>query len=113
MKGIYTFEKKMLFGNWKITEDSITWNGDGSQQFVIPAAHLNITIADFTSNATFYETILLATNEDWLTQNDLYDLNYAFVYAIAKFGHDFNYDIFDATLAQQYEQFEREDEEDV
>ncbi|MEJ7827123.1 MAG: hypothetical protein WKF91_02975 [Segetibacter sp.] len=103
----------MLFGNWKITEDSIIWNGDESQQFVIPAAHLNITIVDFTSNVTCYETILLATNEDWLTQNDLYDLNYAFVYAIAKFGLDFNYDIFDTTLAQQYEQFEREDEDDV
>ncbi len=103
----------MLLGNWKITEDSITWNDERLQQYVIPAGHLNITMVDFASNVTFYESILLATNEDWLTQNDLYDLNYAFVYAIAKFGLDFNYDIFDATLAQQYEQFEREDEEDL
>jgi hypothetical protein len=102
----------MLFGNWKITEDSIVWNGEGSQQYVIPAGHLNITMVDFSSRSTYYETIILATNEDWLTQNDLYDLNYAFVYAIAKFGLDFNYDTFDATLAQQYEQFEGEDEDD-
>jgi hypothetical protein len=102
----------MLFGNWKIIEDSIVWNGGDTQSYVIPASHLNITMVDFTKKTTLYETILLATNEDWLTQNDLYDLNYAFVYATAKFAVHFNYDIFDATLAWQYEQFENEDEED-
>ncbi|MBD0368406.1 MAG: hypothetical protein ICV53_20170, partial [Flavisolibacter sp.] len=44
--------------------------------------------------------------------NDLYDLNFAFVYAIAKFGLEFNYEVFDATLAEQYNQFEEEDNED-
>jgi hypothetical protein len=55
---------------------------------------------------------MLATNEDWLTQNDLYDLNYTSVFAVAKFNLDFNYEVFDATLAEQYEIFDAEDEED-
>jgi hypothetical protein len=55
---------------------------------------------------------MLATDEDWLAQDDLYDLNYAFVYAIARFNLDFDYEIFDATLETQFEQFDLEDEED-
>ena len=46
-----------------------------------------------------------------MTENDLYDLNFAFVYAVAKFRLDFNYDFFDATLAYQFEIFESEDDE--
>ncbi len=101
----------MLFGNWTINEDNISWSGDEVNRFVIPADSLNSTIEN--DGETLYEWILQATNEDWLTQNDLYDLNFAFVYAIAKFGLDFNYEYFDATLADQYEQFEDEDEEDA
>ena len=103
----------MEFGNWKVTEDSIVWNGTGSHRFAIPVAELNTTRVNVKhlDNTVFYDWILLATNEDWLTQNDLYDLNYAFVYAIAKSGLEFNYDIFDATLEEQFDQFDDEDEE--
>jgi hypothetical protein len=54
---------------------------------------------------------LLATDEDWLTENDLVDLNFAFVYAVAKFGLDFKYQVFDATLDYQFELFEDEERE--
>ena len=54
----------------------------------------------------FYNWILLATEEEWLTQDDLYDLNFAFVYAAALWGHEFSYETFDATLEEQYDQFE-------
>jgi hypothetical protein len=102
----------MLFGNWMVTNDSISWNGNGLSRFVIPADKLN-AIKNYDKGSPFYEWILLATDEDWLTQNDLYDLNFAFVYAIAKFKLDFNYEIFDATLEEQYERFEEEEDEDV
>jgi hypothetical protein len=103
----------MQFGGWNVTENSIEWNGKGSQRFVIPANELNSTRPGNTYNPVFYKWILLATDEEWLTQNDLYDLNYAYVFAAGKLGLDFNYDIFDATLAYQYELFEAEDEEDL
>ena len=101
----------MLFGNWKITTEAIQWAGGSLQRFVIPSNELNRTRQ--SGSTTLYHWILLATDEDWLTENDLYDLNYAFVFATAKFGLDFNYEIFDATLAQQYEQFEAEENEDA
>lgn len=102
----------MLFGNWEVNDNGIEWKGKGFGRFVIPMEKLNAKTRDDTNNAVYYEWILLATGEDWLTQNDLYDLNYAFVYAFAKSGLDFNYEIFDATLADQYDQFDAEDNED-
>jgi hypothetical protein len=100
----------MEFGNWLIDDNGIQWKGDSLNRFVIPHDTLNRTSGQ--DGSAFYDWIILATNEDWLTQNDLYDLNFAFVYAIAKFNLDFNYEIFDATLADQYEQFDEEDEEE-
>lgn len=103
----------MIFGNWSVDEGTITWKGSGAQQLVIPADQLGLTKAEAGSDDRMYEWIITATNEDWLTQNDLYDLNYAFVYAFAKSGLDFNYDIFDTTLAYQFEVFDAEDSQDL
>lgn len=102
----------MLFGNWKVNDEGIAWNSAGLNRFVIPRNGLVNTKQENDDEPVLYEWILTATEEAWITQNDLYDLNYAFVFAVAKFGADFNYEIFDATLAEQYEQFEMEDEED-
>jgi len=102
----------MQFGNWQVTETSIEWKGGGLSRFVIPLNELNVTRQESSDNAIFYDWILRATEEDWLTQNDLFDLNYAFVYGIAKSGLDFNYDIFDETLEEQFDQFDMEDNED-
>ena len=99
----------MQFGNWTITEDTIEWSGDKLNRFVIPKAELNRTRYDKTAETHFYDWILLATAEDWLTENDLYDFNYAFVYAIAKFNLDFDFQIFDNTLAEQYDLFDDEE----
>jgi len=101
----------MQFGNWEIGDQSIGWNGPGLQRFVIPADEIN-EVQTTRNGERFYRWILLATAEDWLTQNDLYDLNYAFVYAIAKWDMSFDYVLFDSTLAEQYEQFDREDEDE-
>ncbi|HEX8279355.1 MAG TPA: hypothetical protein VF540_11695 [Segetibacter sp.] len=101
----------MQFGNWQVTENSIEWNGGGLNRFVIPMNEMNATRPG-GETGLLYEWILLATDEDWLTQNDLFDLNYAFVYAFAKSGLEFNYEIFDETLEEQYDQFDMEDNED-
>src|SRR5690349_4092824 len=101
----------MQFGNWQVRATNIEWAGGGLNRFVIPLNELN-AIRQTDGKSVYYEWILLATDEDWLTQNDLYDLNYAFVYGIARVGHDFDYNIFDATLEEQFEQFDMEDNED-
>lgn len=102
----------MQFGNWQVTDNSIEWKGGGFSRFVIPINDLNATAQNNANNAVYYDWILRATDEDWLTQNDLFDLNYAFVYAFAKSGLEFNYEIFDETLEEQYDQFDAEDNED-
>ncbi|MBA2745491.1 MAG: hypothetical protein H0U44_04620 [Flavisolibacter sp.] len=102
----------MVFGNWEISEKNIAFKGDGYNKFEIPLQELNRVVVDRNGDI-FYDWILLATEEDWLTQDDLYDLNFAFVYAIGKYTMDFNYNVFDATLAEQFEKFdEEEDDED-
>jgi len=101
----------MKFGNWLVTANNIEWYGDPFGRFVIPFEELIRTRNE--SEHVYYDWILLATAEDWLTQNDLFDLNYAFVYAAAKREAAFNYDVFDATLEVQFEQFDEEDNEDV
>lgn len=102
----------MQFGNWIVTSNGIRWSGDAAEQFEIPARGLNATRPGQTGDFQLYDWIVKATELDWLTENDLYDLNFAFVYAIAKFNLPFNYDFFDATLAYQFEIFEAEDEDD-
>ncbi|MDQ6814514.1 MAG: hypothetical protein M3040_12300 [Bacteroidota bacterium] len=102
----------MDFGNWKVTDTNIEWKGGGLSRFVIPLSELNATRTNNSENTIFYEWILLATEEDWLTQNDLFDLNYAFVFGIAKADLEFSYEIFDETLEEQFDQFDMEDNED-
>lgn len=102
----------MVFGNWNVTDNSITWNGSGSNHFTIPGNELNKLRSGKDDSVTYYDWIFVATDEDWVTENDLYDLNFAFVYAAAKFKQDFDYEIFDRTLEKQYELFDDEDDED-
>lgn len=101
----------MQFGNWIVTEENIKWNNDNLNRFVIGKEESTAIRYD-KKGSFFYDWILKATEEDWLTQDDLYDLNFAFVYALAKWGLEFNYAIFDATLEEQYEQFDEEEDED-
>lgn len=102
----------MEFGNWIVRERSISWNGKEKQRFEIPADKLNAIRKGSMHDNNLYEWLLIATDEEWLTENDLVDLNFAFVYAAAKFGLDFDYSVFDATLDYQFELFEEEDDED-
>jgi hypothetical protein len=102
----------MIFGNWKVSNGSIEWNAPGLNRFVIPKDGLVEITEPEEDSPRLYEWIMRATAEDWLTQDDLYDLNYAFVYAVARFGFDFDYEIFDATLEEQFDQFDMEDDDD-
>lgn len=103
----------MKFGNWQVTADGIKWIGNGFNQFSIPKETMTDIRRGDDGGPDHYEWILAATDESWLTQNDLYDLNYAFVYAAALSGVAFDYETFDATLEQQFEQLEEEDDSDI
>lgn len=95
----------MKFGNWLVSDAGIEWRGQGRNRFVVTPQQLLETEDDM------YKWILLATEEDWLTEDDLYDFNFAFVYAAAKSGKNFDYDIFDETLSEQYDALDEEEME--
>ena len=102
----------MTFGNWEVTEDGIEWTGATSQKFVINKDTLTEIIKQPADPHPKYKWIISATEEDWLSEDDLYDLNFAFVYAVANFGADFDYQVFDDTLTFQYLELDEEEEEE-
>jgi hypothetical protein len=101
----------MKFGNWEVTDNTIEWKGAGLNRFVIDIKSLTEEIETDDEDLSLYKWIVLATEEDGLTEDDLYDLNFAFVYAAAKSGAEFDYQIFDETLSYQYSQLDDEDDE--
>ena len=101
----------MKFGNWKITETTIEWAAQEFQRFVIEKHSLLQTQIMNHSNEELYKWIIMATNEDWLTDDDLYDLNFAFAFAAGAFQNKFDYDVFDKTLEYQFELLDDEESE--
>jgi hypothetical protein len=102
----------MKIGNWEVNDSKIEWRGSGRNSFVIEKKSLTEKIKTDDDNLSLYKWIVLATNEEWLTEDDLYDLNFAFVYAAAEIKAGFDYQMFDETLSYQYSQLEEEDDED-
>lgn len=100
----------MKFGNWNVTDNGIEWGGSSLERYVIEKNELLAT-EESGEFAGLYTAILQATEEDWLTVDDLYDLNYAFVYAAARSGEGFNYETFDATVAKVFELLDLEEDE--
>lgn len=101
----------MEFGNWTVTDNGIEWEGGDENRFSIPKDELTAIRYD-KRGYFFYDWILKATEEEWLTQDDLYDLNFTFLFASGMWGKEFSYQTFDATLEEQYEQFDEEEDED-
>jgi hypothetical protein len=101
----------MQFGNWTLNDGGITYNGGGTISLTIPKNELTKTTAEGEKPA-MYHWVLQVSEHPGLDHDDIYDFNYAFVYAIAKFGVDFDYGIFDETLAEQFELFGFEDDEE-
>ena len=101
----------MNFGNWNVTDNGIEYSGGTLQRFVISKNEATEILDLPDSAGPVYKWILLATEEDWLTEDDLYDLNYAFVFAASKFGVPFDYDIFENTLDYQFQALDFEGDE--
>lgn len=102
----------MKFGNWNVADNTLEWQGTGLDRYVIEKGEL-LAIEDNGEFEGLYSALMDATEEDWLTADDLYDLNYAFVFAAAGAGKAFNYQIFDATVAKVFELLDHEEEEQV
>ena len=100
----------MKFGNWEVTPEGITHSGEPSKMFEIKTAELADTITD-EEEGTLYKWIVEVTDEEWITSDDLYDFNFAFVYAVAKSELEFSYEIMDESLAYQFDSLDDEEED--
>ena len=101
----------MKFGDWNITTSTIEWAGEGFNRFVIEKETL-LDIARVEEGGDYlYKWIVLATEEEWLTHDELYDLNFAFVFVAGAIAEKFDYGIFDNTLEHQFEVLDDEEEE--
>jgi hypothetical protein len=100
----------MRIGNWKITDDAIQWSAKGFQRFVIEKELLLETVKQEPTYEHMYKWIIMATDEDWLTADDLYDLNFAFVFAAGSWQQELDYEIFDKTVEYQFDLLDEEEE---
>jgi hypothetical protein len=102
----------MKFGNWRLTDATIEWAGTAYNSFIIDRSTLLETMQLPESGETLYHWIVIATQEEWLDEDDLYDLNFAFVYAAASSLDEFDYELLDKTIEFQYEMLGDEDEDE-
>lgn len=100
----------MRFGNWKLKDNTIEWSGSDGSSFVIDKK--SVLQTESNDNITMYKWIVLATDEDKFSEDDLYDLNFAFVYVAGTMQSGFDYEIFDNTLDYQFEMLDLDSEEE-
>ncbi len=102
----------MKFGNWNVTESGIEWRGKSLHRFSIPADSLLQLVDDQSESDGMYQWIIRATAEDWLTDDDLYDLNFAMVYLAGVKNLPIDYQLFDQTVGYQFDLLDEEDDDD-
>ena len=102
----------MRFGNWDVKEGTIEWAGEEAANIVIHKEQLLETTPVADRADALYKSLLNATVQHALGEDDLYDLNFAFVYAAGAWQKDISYDIFDQTVAYQFEILEEDDDEE-
>jgi hypothetical protein len=100
----------MKFGNWNVTGNSIEWAGSDGNSFAINKETLLETEIG-ADNVTMYSWLVQATDEEWLTEDALYDLNFAFVFVAGAVPDKFDYEILDNTLDYQFEMRDEEEED--
>lgn len=98
----------MNIGNWTVSNTGIDWAGDSTHNFSIGSKELLEVVTLEEGMPEMYKWILVATDQDWLTEDDLYDFNHAFLYAIGGSDLSFDYETFDHTLIYQYELLDNE-----
>lgn len=101
----------MKFGNWLLTENSLDLKSDDHQILSIELHSLLETTRMEDSDDPLYRRIVDATADASIPEDDLYDLNYAFVFAAAK-QDNFSYEIFDRTLDYQFQMVDYQEEDE-
>lgn len=90
-------------GNWIIKDDGIHWNETGNDYF-IPKGRLQETGAGMRKN--MYDWLVHLPTKTWLSTEDIYAFNSAFIYAIELYGLNFSQNSFMETFKQQQKEIE-------
>lgn len=85
-------------GNWLITDESIDWKGQPDNDYYIQIDRL--LELDFGDDKIFHWLTHMA-EKTWLTREDIYALNTAFIYAIEYFKIKYDTGSFIETLKYQ------------
>lgn len=72
--------KPIKIGNWLIDYDGINWEGVPSTNYFISKKTLT------QSRGNEYDWLLHMSEKPWLTKEDIYALNTAFIYAMEAYG---------------------------
>lgn len=87
-------------GKWLITEEGIEWTG-GNEYFIDKDRILE---AGPQNRQKMYDWLVHMTEKSWLSVEDIYALNTAFIYAIEYFNLSFDKLSFVETLKLQEQQ---------
>lgn len=90
---------ELKIGNWLITGEGIRWAGTAKIDYIIPRDR--ILEAGTGDRSNMYDWLVHMVDKTWLTEEDIYTLNTAFVFAIAHYGLDFTTCSFADTLVEQ------------
>lgn len=77
---------KITIGNWKVTDEGIEHTTD--EDVFIPKE--NLLEKGIAERANSYDWLIHLAGKTWLSVEDIYALNTAYIYAIDYFELDFN-----------------------
>lgn len=99
-------------GNWLITEEGIKWDGTPKRNYpLIPKDRLIEVGTD--ERKTMYDWLVHMQGKDWITKEDLYALNTAFVFALEYFKIGFPSNISFVDTFKEQQKVIKEEKEDI
>jgi len=75
-------------GNWTITDEGIVWTGEPYVKYHILKERMNEPF----DNTNIYDWLVHMVEKPWITRNDIYALNTAFIFALEYYGIGFTED---------------------
>lgn len=92
---------EFLIGNWLVTDEGIEWLEDDREGYFIDKERL------LESRGDKYDWLVHMPQKTWLTREDIYALNTAYIYAMEKFGVPFDRLSFVSTFHEQEQDLKR------
>ena len=79
--------KPLKIGNWLVYQDGIKWDGENETDYFIPRNQI------LKAHENMYDWLVHLAGKTWLTKEDVYSFNTAFIYSIEAFGLEFSKDL--------------------